>query len=61
RFEYDRQDGLTIVTDKATVVRLGDGKDIDYKLSIWQALLTRVNPTDIHELDLRYGNRPFYR
>src|SRR5439155_2434774 len=42
RFEYDRLEGLTVVTEGGALVRLGDGKDIDYKLAVWQALMQKV-------------------
>ena len=59
-FQYDRQNGLTIVTTGGALIRLGDGKDIDYKLAVWQAIMQKADPKEVHELDLRYGDRPFY-
>lgn len=61
RFVYDKDSGLTAVTESGAQVRLGDGQNLDYKLAVWQALVRKVNPSEIHELDLRYGDRPFYR
>lgn len=61
RITYDKQSGATIAMEKGTVVRLGDSQDLDFKLAVWQQLLGTVRFTDIHELDLRYGDRPFYR
>ncbi len=60
-FTYDKDNGLTAVTRAGTRVLLGDGQNLDYKLAVWQAIARKVNPGDIHELDLRYGDRPFYR
>jgi len=61
RISYDRQAGATVAMEKGTVVRLGDSQDLDFKLAVWQRLLSAVRSADIHELDLRYGDRPFYR
>lgn len=61
RFVYDHETGLTVITDKGVQVRVGDGKDLDYKLGVWQAVVAKVGPNDLHELDLRFGDRPFYR
>jgi cell division protein FtsQ len=61
RFVYDKQTGLTAITASGTQVRLGDGQALDYKLAVWQQLAARVNPADLHEIDLRYSDRPFYR
>jgi cell division protein FtsQ len=60
-FLYDRQSGLTVVTDRGAQVRVGDGKDLDYKLALWQAVAAKVSSADLHELDLRFGDRPYYR
>ncbi len=61
RFVYDKQTGLTAITQSGTQVRLGDGQGLDYKLAVWQQLALKVNSRDLHELDLRFGDRPFYR
>jgi len=61
RFQYDKATGLTAQTERGVQVHLGDGRDLEYKLAVWQAVTGKVSPTDIHELDLRYGDKPFYR
>ncbi len=61
RFVYDKQTGLTAITAAGTQVRLGDGQSLDYKLAVWQQLALKINPADLHEIDLRYSGRPFYR
>lgn len=61
RFAYERETGLTVITDKGVQVRVGDGKDLDYKLGVWAALIAKLGANDLHELDLRFGDRPYYR
>jgi cell division septal protein FtsQ len=61
RLEYDQQNGLSAVTASGLVVRLGDGQDLAFKLAVWQQTLLKVPLAQIHELDLRDGDRPFYR
>jgi cell division septal protein FtsQ len=61
RFSYERETGLTVITDKGVQVRVGDGKDLDYKLGVWAAVVAKVGANDLHELDLRFGDRPYYR
>ncbi len=61
RLEYSTEDGLTLVTDQGVQVRLGDGQDLAYKLAVWQALDAKVGARNVHLLDLRSVDRPFYR
>lgn len=61
RVQYDRDDGVSIVTDRGTLVRLGDRNNLDFKLAVWRQVVAAVNPADLHELDLRDGDRPYYR
>jgi cell division protein FtsQ len=61
RVQYGRDTGATVLTDRGTLVHLGDSNDLDYKLSVWQQVVATINPADLHELDLRDGDRPYYR
>ncbi len=61
RFVYDRQTGLTATTASGTQVRLGDGRSLEYKLAVWEQVALKVSPADLHEIDLRFSDRPFYR
>jgi cell division protein FtsQ len=62
-FEYVRNGGLVVETDKGKRARLGDGADIDYKLAVWKALLLRGDTEKlvVGHVDLRFGDRPFFR
>ncbi len=59
--QYDRDTGASVLTDRGTLVRLGDSKNLDYKLAVWQQVVATVSAADLHELDLRDGDRPYYR
>ena len=61
RAQYDRDNGVSVITDRGTLVHLGDRNDLDFKLAVWRQVVTAVNPADLHELDLRDGDRPYYR
>lgn len=61
RAQYDRDSGVSVLTDRGTLVHLGDRNDLDFKLAVWRQIVTAVNPADLHELDLRDGDRPYYR
>lgn len=63
RFEWSRRTGLEVTTDRGVRVRLGDGSDIEYKLAVWRAILdeARRSKTAVTEIDLRFGDRVFYR
>jgi cell division septal protein FtsQ len=63
RFEYSSSGGLDIVTDRGQRVRLGDGQNLAYKLSLWraieaQAARDKLNPT---EFDVRFGQQAAVR
>jgi len=59
--QYDREAGASVLTDRGTQVQLGDSENLDYKLAVWQQVVAAVNPASLHELDLRDGDRPYYR
>jgi cell division protein FtsQ len=61
RLEYSTEDGLGLLTDQGVQVRLGDSQSLDYKLAVWQAINAKVGAKNIHLLDLRSVDRPYYR
>jgi cell division protein FtsQ len=63
RFEWTRRAGLELITDRGVRVRFGDGSDIDYKLAVWRGVLdqARRDKAVVTEIDLRFGDRVFYR
>jgi len=63
RFEYVKNGGLVVVTDKGWRARFGDEEDFDFKLAIWKAILDQAAKTKarINHVDLRFGTRPFAR
>jgi cell division septal protein FtsQ len=63
RFEWTQRAGLEITTDKGVRVRFGDGGDVEYKLSVWRGVLdqARAAKAVVTEIDLRFGDRVFYR
>lgn len=60
-FEYSDERGLGLITNTGLEVRLGDSQGLDYKLAVWQALNAKVGAKNIHLLDLRSVDRPYYR
>jgi len=62
-FEYVSNGGLVVETDKGKRARLGDGADFEYKLAVWKALLLRgeTEKLVVGHVDLRFGDRPFFR
>jgi cell division protein FtsQ len=63
RFEWSRRAGLEVTTDRGMRVRFGDGGDIDYKLAVWRGILdqARRDKAVVTEIDLRFGDRVYYR
>ncbi len=62
-FEYQANGGLVVETDKGRRARFGDGADFEYKLAVWKALLAKgaVDKLNVGHVDLRFGDRPFFR
>ena len=63
RFDYDRATGLTAATSADYLVVLGDAQNLEYKLTVWQAMEERLGRQAMagHVLDLRFGDRPSFR
>lgn len=61
RLEYSSEGGLEIVTDRGERARLGDSHGLDYKLAVWQATEAKVGADHMHLIDLRFGDRAYYR
>ena len=62
-FEYARDGGIVAVIDGGWRARFGDASDIDRKIAVWKAVLAegaKQNMTPRH-VDLRFGDRPFFR
>jgi cell division protein FtsQ len=58
--EWSDTGGMTITTDAGYKVAIGDGDDLDYKLTVWAQIDSTVGRSEMggHVLDLRYGDRP---
>lgn len=61
RLEYSSDTGLELLTNQNVRVRLGDSQGLDYKLAVWQALNAKIGAKNIHLIDLRSVDRPYYR
>lgn len=63
RFEYSRQEGLSVVMESGIRVTLGNSDALDYKLALWQALLKEAaqKGLKVKNIDLRFGNTPSLR
>lgn len=61
RFEWTQARGLEVTTDRGVRVRLGDEAGLEYKLAVWRAILQQAGRTPVTEIDLRFGDRAFYR
>lgn len=61
RFEWTQARGLEVTTDRGVRVRLGDEVGLEYKLAVWRAILQQAGRTPVTEIDLRFGDRAFYR
>lgn len=63
RYEWSRHAGLEATTDQGVRVRLGDGLSLDYKLSVWRAIIeqARRDKFTVNEIDLRFGDRVYFR
>jgi len=62
-FEYLRYGGLVVETDKGKRARFGDASDVLWKLAIWKAVLKEAGVQHLKagHVDLRFGDRPFFR
>lgn len=61
KLEYSADNGLQVVTDHGVQARLGDGRNLDYKLAVWQAVNKQAGPSQIHLIDLRFQDTPYFR
>lgn len=61
--EYSPAAGLALVTDAGYRVVVGDSENMDYKLSVWQAIEGQLGRDAMagHVLDLRFGDRPSFQ
>ncbi len=61
--EYSVDSGLVVVTDAWYRVVIGDSQNIDYKLTVWQAVEGQLGREAMngHVLDLRFGDRPSFQ
>jgi cell division septal protein FtsQ len=62
-FEYNRAEGMNVAMDAGYSVIIGDSHDLDYKLSVWQAVEEELGRERLqgHTLDLRFGDKPSVR
>lgn len=58
--EYSSDTGLSVQTMAGYRVVIGDSQNLDYKLSVWEALEAQLGAEGLkgHVLDLRFGDRP---
>jgi len=63
RFDYSLATGLTVTTDQGWQVRFGDGSDLAYKMAEAKGILAIAKETKqkVSLLDLRFGDRPYFR
>lgn len=61
KLEYSADNGLQVVTDHGVQARLGDGRNLDYKLAVWQAVNKQAGSSQIHLIDLRFQDAPYFR
>lgn len=62
-FAYSQQSGLDLETRDGLVVRLGDGKDLDWKIGALDKLRQHLidNRLRAQLIDVRFRDRPYYR
>jgi cell division protein FtsQ len=62
-FAYSRQSGLEFETREGLVVRLGDGKDLDWKLAALDKMRQFVVEHRLRArlIDVRFRDRPYFR
>ena len=62
-FEYLSYGGLVVQTDKGKRARFGDSSDVQWKLAVWKGLLQEGETAKLKvgHVDLRFGDRPFFR
>ena len=63
RYQYDAAQGLSVLTSTGQWAIFGDSTDLPHKLSVWKAILADAgrDGLNIHYVDLRFGNRPYFR
>lgn len=61
KVEYSSDGGLELITNTGVQARIGDSTGIKYKLAVWQSIAAKVGSKNIHLIDLRFGDRPYYR
>jgi cell division protein FtsQ len=61
--EWSSTAGMTLATDAGYRVVIGDGDDLEYKLSVWSQIDASVGRDEMNgrTLDLRFGDRPSLR
>lgn len=62
-FEYAKNGGLVAVIDGGRRGRFGDGQDFEQKVATWKAVLDQARDAGLNpaHVDLRFGDRPFFR
>lgn len=62
-FAYSRQSGLEFATREGMVVRLGDGKDLDWKLAALDKMRQFLVEHQLRAelIDVRFRDRPYFR
>lgn len=62
-FEYLSYGGLVVETHQGKRARFGDAQDFQWKLAVWKAVLkeAEAQKLDAGHVDLRFGDRPFFR
>lgn len=62
-FEYLSYGGIVVETKQGYRARFGDSQDLAWKLAVWKAVLDAADreKLKVGHVDLRFGDRPFFR
>jgi cell division septal protein FtsQ len=61
KLQYSADSGLQVITNRGVQARFGSGKDLNYKLAVWSAVDQKVGTANVHFIDLRFLDSPYYR
>ena len=63
RFEYTPEHGLSLVTDAAYRVVMGDSQNVEYKMAVWKTVEEDIGRGAMagHVLDLRFRDHPSFQ
>ncbi len=63
KFEWTQAAGLEVTAERGVRVRLGDSGGLEYKFAVWSGIIeqARKSGTPVTEIDLRFGDRVYFR